>query len=48
MSDKVLFDTNVPAYVYDRHHMSYWDAQIGATAKLNQIPVIFSEDFSDG
>ena len=48
MSDKVLFDTNVPAYVYDRHHMSYWDAQIGATAKLNQIPVVLSEDFSDG
>ncbi len=24
--------------------LSYWDAQIWATAKLNQIPVIFSED----
>jgi predicted nucleic acid-binding protein len=30
------------------HQMSYWDAQIWATAKLNQIPVVFSEDFSDG
>ena len=30
------------------HHFSYWNAQIWATAKLNQIPVIFSEDFFDG
>lgn len=27
------------------HHLSFWDAQILATARLNQIPVIFSEDF---
>lgn len=26
------------------HQMSYWDAQIWATAKLNQIPVVFTED----
>lgn len=26
------------------HHFSYWDAQIWATAKLNQIPVVLSED----
>ncbi len=26
----------------------YWDAQIWATAKLNQIPVVFSEDFASG
>ena len=48
MSDKVLVDPNIPAYAYDRHHLSYWDAQIWATAKLNQIPVVFSEDFFDG
>ena len=30
------------------HQMSYWDAQIWATARLNQIPVIFSEDFNTG
>lgn len=30
------------------HQLSYWDAQIWATAKLNQIPAVFSEDFSDG
>jgi len=47
-NDKVLVDTNVPAYAYDRHHLSYGDAQIWATAKLNQISVVFSEDFSDG
>ena len=28
--------------------VSYYDAQIWACAHLNQIPVIFSEDFSDG
>jgi len=30
------------------HHLSYYDAQIWAAARLNQIPVIFSEDFQDG
>ncbi len=30
------------------HQLSYWDAQIWATARLHQIPVIFSEDFSSG
>lgn len=28
------------------HKLSYYDAQIWATARLNQIPVVFSEDFS--
>ncbi len=28
--------------------MSYWDAQIWASARLYQIPVIFSEDFNVG
>lgn len=28
------------------HQFGFWDAQIWATARLNQIPVIFSEDFS--
>ncbi len=27
------------------HHLSLWDAQIWAAAKLNQTPVILSEDF---
>ncbi len=31
-----------------QHQMTVWDAQIWAAARLNQIPVIFSEDFSDG
>ena len=30
------------------HKLSYWDAQIWATARLNQIPTIFSEDFRPG
>jgi predicted nucleic acid-binding protein len=27
------------------YQMSYWDAQIWSSAKMNQIPVVFSEDF---
>jgi len=27
------------------YQMSYWDAQIWASARMNQIPVVFSEDF---
>ena len=30
------------------YQMSYYDAQIWATARLNQIPTIFSEDFNTG
>jgi predicted nucleic acid-binding protein len=30
------------------HALAYYDAQIWAAARLNQIPVIFSEDFQDG
>ncbi len=30
------------------HSFSYYDAQLWATAKLNQIPLIFSEDFNSG
>ncbi|HYM59684.1 MAG TPA: PIN domain-containing protein [Thermoanaerobaculia bacterium] len=30
------------------HQMSYWDAQLWATARLNQVQIIFSEDFSTG
>jgi len=28
------------------HQLAYWDAQIWASAKLNQIPVIFTEDLA--
>jgi predicted nucleic acid-binding protein len=28
--------------------MAYWDAQIWASAKMNQVPVVFSEDFGEG
>lgn len=30
------------------HQLAYWDAQIWATARLNQIPVVFGEDFNIG
>lgn len=30
------------------HRFSYWDAQIWATARLNQVPVVLSEDFASG
>ena len=30
------------------HRLSYWDAQLWATARLNQIPVVLSEDFTSG
>jgi predicted nucleic acid-binding protein len=30
------------------YQMSYYDAQIWATARLNQIPTVFSEDFNVG
>jgi predicted nucleic acid-binding protein len=30
------------------HQFSFWDAQIWAAARLNQVPVVFSEDFSTG
>ncbi len=30
------------------YQMTYWDAQIWASARLNQIPVVLSEDFGDG
>lgn len=30
------------------YQFSFWDAQIWAAARLNQIPVVFSEDFNAG
>ncbi|HID63926.1 MAG TPA: PIN domain-containing protein [Anaerolineae bacterium] len=30
------------------HQFNFWDAQIWAAARLNQIPVVFSEDFNVG
>ena len=30
------------------HQFSFWDAQVWAAARLNQIPVVFSEDFNSG
>lgn len=28
------------------HRLPYWDAQLWATARLNQIPLVLSEDFA--
>lgn len=30
------------------HQMAYYDAQVWAAAKLNQVPVVLSEDFPSG
>lgn len=30
------------------HKFSYWDSQLWATARLNQTPAIFTEDFNSG
>lgn len=30
------------------HQLSYYDAQVWASARLNQLPVVFSEAFQDG
>ena len=30
------------------HQFSYYDAQVWATARLNQVPIVFGEDFSVG
>lgn len=30
------------------HPFNYWDAQIGAVARLHRIPYLLSEDFSHG
>ena len=46
--------TVTPPLIYEalrgteQNRMNYWDALVWATAKLNQIPVILSEDFKDG
>jgi predicted nucleic acid-binding protein len=32
----------------DSYSLSLWDALIWATAKLNQVPFVLSEDFQDG
>lgn len=32
----------------EERRLSFWDAQLWATARLNQVGVILSEDFADG
>ncbi|MCU0508865.1 MAG: PIN domain-containing protein [Anaerolineae bacterium] len=45
LTDSVVLEAMRGARDYG---MSYYDAQLWAVARLNQIPVIFSEDFQDG
>ena len=33
---------------FRQHRLSYYDAQIWATARLNQVPTVFTEDFQHG
>ena len=30
------------------HKFSHWDSQMWAAARVNQVPVIFTEDFNTG
>jgi len=30
------------------HRLSLWDSQVWATARMNQIPIVLSEDFAHG
>jgi predicted nucleic acid-binding protein len=30
------------------HRLPFWDAQLWATARLNQVEIVLSEDFTDG
>lgn len=34
--------------IKERHHVSYWDAQVLAAARLNLVDVVLSEDLADG
>jgi len=29
------------------HHLSYYDAQVWAAARINQVGIVFSEDFAE-
>jgi len=48
-----VFDLTVPIVLEAArgvrdHRLSYYDAQLWATARLNQVPAIFTEDFTAG
>jgi predicted nucleic acid-binding protein len=48
-----IFDLTYPIVLEATHacrefSLSYYDAQIWACAKLNHVPIVFSEDFQDG
>ena len=37
-----------PVRGVSQHKWSYWDSLVWATAKVNGVPTVMSEDFSDG
>jgi len=45
LTSMVILDAILGSKKYNIH---YYDAQIWACAHLNQIPIVFSEDFSNG
>jgi predicted nucleic acid-binding protein len=45
MTGQIVLEAARGVQVYQ---MSYWDAQIWASARLNQVPTILSEDFNTG
>ncbi len=47
-STNFIISTNQVMYNVRDYQFSFWDAQIWATAKLNQIPVVYTEDFIVG
>ena len=45
LTQSIVLEAGRGAHDYS---ISFYDAQIWACAHLNQIPIVFSEDFSDG
>lgn len=45
VTDSIVLEAVRGATTY---HLAYYDSQLWAAARLNQVPVIFSEDFQDG
>jgi len=45
MTSVVILEAARGVYKYK---INFWDAQIWAVARLNQIPILFSEDFNPG
>jgi predicted nucleic acid-binding protein len=49
----ITFDLTAPIVMeavrgVQQYRLAFWDARLWATARLNQVPLILSEDFIDG